>query len=365
MLPLKDPLFERILTPNLPGRFPSTRFQGSKRKILRELALALSAFEFSNCLDLYAGSGSVSLLLRVLGKKVDANDYLAFSRLSARLFLTVKAGDFANLDYYRDLKWLLETKKTEHKSYVSDIYAGIFFTDRENAQIDNFAQNIDSFSDYRRDLYTYAMGQALLMKRPYNLFHRANLNMRTRDVERSFGNKKTWETPFLTHCTNIIRELSQFPFPENLNDSKIFDVNTRNLESLPRHYDLIYADPPYLNSKGGATDYVDFYHFLDGLTEYQLFFSGDSCYPHKPINRQNSGWSSVEGAIDELERLVAHWRDSIIFLSYRSDGSPAPPDVADILRAGGRKVLMHTCGEYKYALSRTNSNEEIFLISLP
>lgn len=154
MLPLKDPLFERILTPNLPGRFPSTRFQGSKRKILRELALALSAFEFSNCLDLYAGSGSVSLLLRVLGKKVDANDYLAFSRLSARLFLTVKAGDFANLDYYRDLKWLLETKKTEHKSYVSDIYAGIFFTDRENAQIDNFAQNIDSFSDYRRDLYT-------------------------------------------------------------------------------------------------------------------------------------------------------------------------------------------------------------------
>ena len=32
------------------------------------------------------------------------------------------------------------------------------------------------------------VGRALLMKRPYNLFHRANLSMHLQDVKRSFGN---------------------------------------------------------------------------------------------------------------------------------------------------------------------------------
>jgi hypothetical protein len=46
-------------------------------------------------------------------------------------------------------------------------------------------------NEYKRAIAYSALCQACLAKRPYNLFHRANLYMRTQDVERSFGNKTT------------------------------------------------------------------------------------------------------------------------------------------------------------------------------
>jgi len=42
------------------------------------------------------------------------------------------------------------------------------------------------------------------------------------------------------------------------------------------NYDLIYLDPPYLNSKGVGVDYSDFYNFLEGLCDYSLFDKGDN-----------------------------------------------------------------------------------------
>lgn len=60
--------------------FPTTRYQGSKRKVLPFLFHALKEIEFSQALDLYSGTASVSLLLRAMGKKVHANDYQKYNR---------------------------------------------------------------------------------------------------------------------------------------------------------------------------------------------------------------------------------------------------------------------------------------------
>ena len=203
------------------------------------------------------------------------------------------------------------------------------------------------------------------MKRPYNLFHRANLGMRLSNVERSFGNKTTWETSLLDHCLKIIRELEAFPFPRTARKARIFDVNTLDLTLLPPKYDLIYIDPPYLNGRNVPVNYANFYHFLEGLFDYKLFSGGNWRYPHRPIVEYPSAWNSANGARDELDRLTRYWAKSVLFVSYRSDGAPTPSETIEILTGRGRKVEAFTCGGYKYVLSHHQSTEELFLISYP
>lgn len=345
--------------------FPSTRYQGSKRKVLPALSQAFAKLDFTSVLDLYSGSGMVSLLLRHLNKTVDSNDCLLFNQVTARLFLRLQGSFLSSLHYELGLPELLENTNPKHKHLVQDSYRDIFFTDQENAEIDRFSQNVGSCNELERDLYVYAVGQALMKKRPYNLFHRANLSMRKRDVKRSFGNAVTWETSILEHSLKAITELKKFPFLPDARSGKVFGVNTIDLTPLPASYDLVYLDPPYLNSKGVGVDYSDFYGFLDGLCDYQLFGRGDEGYPHRPMPKQKSNWLKVPTALDELDSICKKWASSILFLSYRSDGLPTPQQTREVLSQRGRKVEIHSCGEYKYALSTTNTNEELFLISLP
>lgn len=346
-------------------RFPTTRYQGSKRKILTELAAVFERLPFNSALDLYSGSGMVTLLLRHLGKQVDSNDFQLFNQAVSRLFIQLTTPYLRDLHYELELPSLLETSHVEYQHLVKQRYADIFFTGEENDEIDRFCQNLVDKPSLRHDLYVYAVGQALLKKRPYNLFHRANLNMRKRDVKRSFGNAVTWETPILEHALTAITELRKFPFPDTSGNGKTFGQNTADLAPLPDDYDLIYLDPPYLNSRGAGVDYSDFYSFLEGLCDYSLFTQGEEIYPHRPIQKKSSRWQRTSLALEELSAICRKWPKSILLFSYRSDGLPTPAEAAEVLRQGGRTVEIHSAGEYKYALSRTNTNEELFLVSFP
>lgn len=356
-----DPLLARSVLP----KFPSTRYQGSKRKILAPLTSALQKIPFNSALDLYSGSGVVTLLLRHLKKNVDANDFQLYSRNTANLFLQMKDVDVKNIRYKNDLVDLLTNKSPASRELVANNYKSIFFTDEENAEIDNFCQNVQSLDEQRQRLYIHAVGQALMKKRPYNLFHRANLNMRKKNVQRSFGNAVTWETSILDHAVKAIAELEVFPFFKSKPGGTAFCQNTSDLSTFPTHYDLIYLDPPYLNSKGSGVDYSDFYGFLDGLCDYNLFDKGDACYPHKPIGKKTSDWQNPEKALDQLVNICNYWPSSVLFMSYRSDGCISPQKITEAMSTGGRRSESHSCGEYKYALSRTSTNEELFLISYP
>ena len=98
------PPIDAATSPKLIGqkaipRFPSTRYQGSKRKILPELAAAFEQLQFRTALDLYSGTGIVALLLRYLGVRVDTNDYQRFNQLTADLFLHLTNVEISNIPY--------------------------------------------------------------------------------------------------------------------------------------------------------------------------------------------------------------------------------------------------------------------------
>lgn len=345
--------------------FPTTRFQGSKRKILSELSSSLSTLDYSKPLDMFSGSGVVSLLFRVLGKQVSSNDFMLYSQNTAKVFQTFTQEKLNSINPEKDLEDLLYHLPVSD-GLVEKNYKGIFFIDGENTEIDRFCQNIHLYGEFERSLYIYAVGQALTKKRPYNLFHRANLDMRTKDVERSFGNKKTWETPILKHAIKCINELKNFK-SEMAPPAKarVTGLNSASLDEFSDDHDLIYLDPPYINSKGGSVDYSDFYHFLEGLCDYSLFSSGDDSYPHRPVSRKPSAWLKPETALTELTAICARWPDATIVFSYRSDGLPVPLEAAKVMSSFGREATVYTTGGYRYALSKIDSCEELVIISRP
>ena len=152
----KEALF--ALTDKLP-EFPKTRYQGSKRKMLRELQQALFPLDFETCLDLYSGSASVSLLLRYMGKTVNANDYLSFANVAASVLLSATKEKIIETNYQEVLNPLLNDTPTRNQRLVANNFGGIYFLDEENIQIDNFCQNITTLDDFSKSLFIYAVGK--------------------------------------------------------------------------------------------------------------------------------------------------------------------------------------------------------------
>lgn len=346
--------------PSLHKLFPSTRYQGSKRKMLPFLESTLAPFAPCTALDLYSGTSSVSLLLRAMGCNVIANDYTLYNYTTAKLLLSLNHHSL-NHDHFLKILEYSFTKPTYFKSYVSDGFNGIYFKDAENLEIDIFCHNITSLSENDRILLIYLMGQAMLMKRPYNLFHRANLGMRTKDVERSFGNAKTWETSFQSHMKKLFVNLSKFPFGGQV--GRALNLNTMNLSEFDVEPDLVYLDPPYLNKSGLGVNYADFYNFLEGLVDYELFLGGDPRYPHKPIANYPSSWTTGKGGLDELSRILNRWPTATIALSYRGDGRPSIEEVKAVFSSMGYALNEHFATEYKYALSKNSETTEEIIVA--
>lgn len=359
-------LFQGYLPDFVPlDDFPKTRYQGSKRRLLNPLQDIFARFKPTRAFDLYSGTASVSLLLKFMGWHVTANDYLLYNNTTARVLLDDSSKSFT-LNYYKDaLIELLEKAPISSDSLVAKHFFGIYFLDEENIQIDRFCQNIKKYPEVVRDLLIYCVGQALLMKRPYNLFHRANLTMRTRSVTRSFGNVVTWNKSIFEHAIKIASSILDLPSAPISAGHSVTSFNTLHLDDFESVPDLLYLDPPYLNNKGLGIDYCDFYHFLDGLCDYSLFEKYDPKYPHRPIAKKPTAWLTERSALNEFRRILEKWPKASIVLSYRDDGCPAFGEIEKVFQFYGRKFQSVDTRKFKYALSHKNETKELFLISIP
>ena len=188
------------------------------------------------------------------------------------------------------MTFLLEKhQEIKYKYYVYETFNDIYFTDEENLWIDMVVNNIKHLRNkYKKALAYYGLFQSCIIKRPYNLFHRKNLYMRLNNVKRNFGNKTTWDTPFENHFKQFIHEANNAIFSNGRNNTSlnmdVFDING--------HYDLIYIDTPYISNKGVGVDYYGFYHFLEGLVQYDKWNEIiDNNSKHKRLKNVYSIWT--------------------------------------------------------------------------
>ncbi|MCM1504261.1 MAG: DNA adenine methylase [Muribaculum sp.] len=349
-------LFPEIKQKNV---FPSTRYQGSKSKFVDWIWNEISPIEFSTVLDAFGGTGSVAYRLKDEGKQVTYNDILPFNFTIGKAIIENDNETITDVEV-NDI--LTEKPGIIYPSVIADNFKDIYYTDEENHWLDVVRYNIANIDDeYKRSLAWFALFQSCIIKRPYNLFHRKNLYVRMSDVERSFGNKKTWDTPFEQHFRNFIEEANRAIFS---NGVKCVSLNQDALD-ITNKFDLVYIDTPYLNSKGIGVDYADFYHFLNGLLCYDNWINLiDYKSKHHRLKRSYSIWNDKARIINGFERLIQNFKHSTIVFSYRSNGIPSIESILHLLNNQGRYNEVKYSGNIKYALSDTTSRE-VLIISYP
>ena len=336
---------------------PTTRYQGSKLKLLSWIWQNISHLEFNSVLEAFGGTGCVSYMMKARGKEVTFNDYLRFNQIMAQALIE---NNDVRLES-EDIEFILrKDKAVKYDNLIERTFEEIFFTGDENALLDVVAQNIPRLEDeYKRALAYYALFQTCIIKRPYNLFHRANLYIRTAEVKRSFGNKVTWDTPFEQHFRTFIAEANEAVFASN---KKCRAVCADALD-VEGHYDLVYIDTPYITKSKVGVNYLDFYHFLEGMTDYPKWEQRiDYSKKHRPLKGARSAWSDPKKTFEAFEKLFAKYKNSTLVISYRSDGIPSENELVQLLKAYKADVQQVQYGQYKYVLSTNTESKEILLI---
>ena len=336
--------------------FPSTRYQGSKQKFVDWIWDCIKNIRFETALDAFGGTGTVAYRLKKEGKRVDYNDILQFNFIIGKALIenetTILSDD--------DVNFILEDiDYAEYPHFIENTFKDIYFTDEENRWLDRVSFQIRKIDDqYKQAIAYFALFQACIIKRPYNLFHRKNLYVRFSDVKRNFGNKTTWDTPFEVHFRKFVKEANCAVF------SGKSRANSYNSDAvmLGGKYDLVYIDTPYINEAGTGVDYADFYHFLNGILNYQEWESMiDAGSKHLRLKRIPNVWNDTAKIDAAFDELFEHFADSVIVVSYRSNGIPSIDCLARKLEERGKKVTIHQSAEIKYVLSNKKSAEVLIV----
>ena len=120
-------------------RFPSTRYQGSKAKIIDWVWSNLAKEKFDSILDAFGGTGIVSFEAKKHNKSVTFNDKLKFSY---QVGLALIENNLTRLKN-SEINWIISSHSTiEYPSFIQDTFKDIYFTDKENKWLDMVVTNI-------------------------------------------------------------------------------------------------------------------------------------------------------------------------------------------------------------------------------
>ena len=326
-----------------------------------------------------SGTGSVAYLLKRMGKRVIANDCLKFNYITAQAFIENKR----YLLTEEDFEWILGTHpRVEYGNFIAKTFRDYYFTPAEDQWIDRVICNINQLEGpnlpatrAKRAIATHSLIQACLMKRPFNLFHRRNLNLRQAQVDRTFGNHATWETPFDELLLKRINESNSYVFDNGV-PNKAMNKDAAKI-SKPS-IDLVYLDPPYFRLDGnrGQSNYRSSYHFVEGLAQYDvwpdLLDNKSVLRSLKPNGNSDEVLYQCERPklrgtfLNWLEQIVLNWPNAQIVMSYKQPGVPSCWAIKKLLEETGRHVSVRRTS-YQYALNRSNGkpreNLEILFIA--
>ncbi len=324
---VKSPLTDDM--DSIIARFPKTRYYGSKRRLLGWIYHALKDLPFNTVLDGFGGTASVSLLFKAMGKQVNFHDGLLCNTITARALLADEmpfaeiAEAYAFIDQIRP-----------NDGFISKTFSGMYYTDEENRWLDGAAKAIHQTADpTKRNIYFYCLFQACLKKRPFNLFHRANLNLRLNcNVTRSFGNWVTWEKTFSDLMKESFQDIQEVIKPAK----QVVNILPHgDISRLDTGYDLVYLDPPYVGLSGSNEDYLKRYHFLEGLSKYKewnkALNQNSSINAFKPISHI-SEWQNKREFRERLFDVINKHSQSIVVLSYLAGAHPSEEEITEHFR---------------------------------
>lgn len=339
-------------------KLPVTRYYGSKRKLVDKIWMAIEErnIQFNSVLDLFGGTGILSYYMLKKNKQVFYNDIFLFNCKIAEALLNTARNSFTELDA---LNLLNRFPDRNYLNTIEKNYEGIYYTSEENSTIDIVVQNIPFLPSHLQSCAYYILLQSCIIKRPFNLFHRNNLNLRTNHTKSNFGNKVTWEQSFHDLFIKFTKELNTFQFEYKPNTY----ISNNSALNCNLQADLVYIDTPYFNNRS-MVSYHSRYHFLEGLVNYHLI--EENINKEKNNNEilinKNKEFECKQTYLEELSRLIEQHQESIIVLSYTSNGYPSIEALQSVIAQYKRNVVVVSLGKHSFALNRNNNGREEILI---
>jgi len=324
---IPDPIPEQAL------RYPSTRFMGSKGKLLPYILDVARQFQPNTVLDLFSGTGVVAYMFKANGNQVSMNDYMA---MSSTFGLAMIENSHVTLSD-EETNALLESPSTVD-SFVSETFRGLYFPDEDNALIDIIRTNIKQLrSRYKQAIATSALIRACMKKRPRGIFtyvgHRYDDGRR--DLQMSFEDQ----------FRSAIDIINGAVF-DNGYENKARHGDAMTIRAKP---DLVYIDPPYY-SPHSDNEYVRRYHFVEGLA---CNWKGVEMQWHTKTHKFKSyptPFGSRAGAEEAFDKLFRKFRDSVLMVSYSSNSYPTREEIISLMSQHKRRVEVVDI-DYRYSFA--------------
>lgn len=345
----------RVEKANILKEAPSTRYQGSKRKILPWIYDNLKELDFVTVLDGFGGTGSVSYLFKLMGKKVTFNDVLTSNHMAGIALIENQSVRLS----VEDLEFLLHKNGFRYPIFIQDNFKGIYYLPKENQWLDMVSHNVRMLSEKyegevlrtKQAIAYYALFQACLCKRPFNLFHRKNLYLRRARVSRSFGNRTTWNTSFPVLFTRFINEVNAKVMKTRCKHSALCEDIMRLRKNS---FDLVYLDPPYVRKgENHPKNYHSMYHFLEGMLSYDTWESKINWETkNRALVHRMTQWDT-DSLASNFNTLFKKFQNSIIVLSYGEPGNPPLDIITDMLK-GYKSDVSVIKKPYNYGLNHKN-----------
>lgn len=318
--------------------YPSTRFMGSKNKLLTQIWDIASQFQFRKALDLFAGSGIVGYMLKSQGKSVISNDYMAMSAMYTKAMIEnnnvfLSDAEAENL--------LLPPRNLDH--FIEDTFHGLYYTDNENRLIDILRCNIAALQNpYKRAIAMSALIRACIKKRPRGIF--TYIGNRYDDGRKDL--QKSLEQQFFEAVTAINNAVfdNGYPCKSVCGDAMNF---------YDSDVDLVYIDPPYY-SPLSDNEYVRRYHFVEGLARNWKGLEIQTHTKTKKFKSFPTPFSSKSGAVCAFDALFNKFAKSILIVSYSSNSQPTKDEILVIMEKYKHRVSVIPI-DYKYSFGNQSN----------
>jgi adenine-specific DNA-methyltransferase len=308
------------------------KYLGNKTRLEEFLVgvLTLPQRRNQHALDLFAGTGSVSLLFKKYGLNTTSNDFLRFAATRVNAILRDTPPP-PNLD--------LESATWD--GFITNNYS-------ELAGVNIFRTAVANHIDGARSLLPPRPTTADEIYYLAQVIEAADFRSNIMGSYESFYKQgwrkqcdKVWELPSF----DLINNYRQTSHQVHDTDARVF------LEESDEYYDFIYLDPPYNNRQ-----YSSVFHVLETIA------LGDNPTTAGRVNKRDitdemkSKFSMKRNCVEEMDSLLSLCakRTGEVFMSYSSEGIVSIEKLHKLFTKYFATVIIH---QVDYRRFKTNSHK--------
>ncbi len=336
-------------------------YVGNKRKMIPKIIKALedNNVEYNSVLDLFSGSGFVSMAMKMLGKVVYSNDLLSSSYIYSLAY--IENPGYVLSDEEKDIL-LQPVSDIKFFPKLSDKFKERFTKDEMNF-LRNIYSNITDIlgypiplpgtnknSNFYKSSLSFACLQMYIIEKCF-VGGRMSNNQVIAKVKHRLNHQRNYGSEMTGKGIRWIGDV----YPEDPNKGKHRAFNFDAI-SLLKHFslkdiDLVYVDPPY---GGLSSNYPEMYQFFE-----EYIVGRGKNYNNRFIDKKNYGKNFAE-----MIKLLNGF--SCLAISYNNGGWAKIDDILNIIKKYRSSVIVEEFDyDYKYRIqeSRKDKAKEYLIIA--